>query len=262
MKKNCLIMGFGRSGTSLMGGILHKAGYYMGDNLYPPRHSNPLGFFENDFINGINERILEKYDFAALNKDYPKFDKPWSPYRPYYGHRWLTYIDPGLIIDQIDPLIEEKIKIAVSKPCFAYKDPRFDYSLPVWNKYLDDDVILICMFRQPDITVESVLKECMTADYLSQFHIDRDLAYTLWINSYLHLLENISTIKQERVVFVHYQQLIDRKALPELSEKLQVTLDYSFVADELNRSRSSGQVPTDVEDLYRKLCELAGYDED
>jgi hypothetical protein len=252
-------MGFGRSGTSLMGGILHKAGFYMGDNLYPPRHSNPLGFFENDFINGINERILEKYDYPVLNPDYPKFEKSWSPYRPYYGHRWLTYIEPETVIDRVDPAIEEKIKIAVSKPGFAYKDPRFDYSLPVWNKFLDDDVILICMFREPDVTVESVLKECATADYLSQFHIDRELAYKLWVNSYTHLLENISALKQERTVFVHYQQLIDRQALPGLSEKLVVNLDYSFVSDELNRTRPSGNISEKAAEIYRELCEKAGY---
>ena len=259
--KNCLVMGFGRSGTSLMGGILHQAGYYMGDNLYPPRHSNPMGFFENDFINGINEQILEKYDHSKLNQDYPKFDKPWSPYRPYYGHRWLTFIDPETVIDQVDPSIEEKIKIAVSKPCFAYKDPRFDYTLPVWNKYLDDDVILICMFRQPDITVESVIKECATAEYLAQFHIDRDLAYSLWCNSYTHLLRHMEQLDEKRFVFIHYQQLLDKEALSGLSEIIQAQLDYSFVYHDLNRSRAGGDIPANVSKIYRTLCDLSGYHE-
>ena len=49
--KNCLILGSGRSGTSMIAGILHKAGYFMGDNLYPPRSANPKGFFENWEIN-------------------------------------------------------------------------------------------------------------------------------------------------------------------------------------------------------------------
>ncbi|NIM13858.1 MAG: sulfotransferase family protein, partial [Candidatus Aminicenantes bacterium] len=54
--KNCLILGSGRSGTSMIAGILHKAGYFMGDNLYPPRSANPKGFFENWEINEINEK--------------------------------------------------------------------------------------------------------------------------------------------------------------------------------------------------------------
>jgi len=259
--KNCLIMGFGRSGTSLMGGILHNAGYYMGDNLYPPRHSNPMGFFENDFINGINERILEKYDYSARNPDYPKFEKPWSPYRPYYGHRWLTYIDPGVTIGQADPAIEEKIRLAVSRPGFAYKDPRFDYTLPVWEKFLDDEVILICMFREPDVTVESVLRECQTADYLSEFYIERDLAFRLWTNSYSHLLNNITPDNQYRVVFIHYQQILKRRSLSMLSEILDVKLDYSFLAEELNRSRPAGNSPAEVMEIYQQLCDLAGYEE-
>jgi hypothetical protein len=259
--KNCLIMGFGRSGTSLMGGILHSTGYYMGENLYPPRHSNPMGFFENDFINGINERILEKYDFSLLTADYPKFEKPFSPYKPYYGHRWLTYISPEMTINQDDPILGFKIREAVARPSFAYKDPRFNYTLPVWEKYLDEEVILICMFRQPDITVESVIKECATADYLSQFYIDRELAYKLWYNSYTRLIRNLETVNQKRIIFIHYQQLLNRQALSGLSEILQAPLDYSFVSDELNRTQSAGKVPEEVMKVYLTLCDLAAYRE-
>jgi len=43
--KNCIILGSGRSGTSMVAGTLAKSGYFMGDNLYPARESNPKGFF-------------------------------------------------------------------------------------------------------------------------------------------------------------------------------------------------------------------------
>ncbi len=137
--KNCLIMGFGRSGTSLMGGILHQAGYYMGEELYPPRHSNPKGFFENAFINGINERILAKYDYAVLHNDIPVLGKTCSPYNPGTGQRWLTYIPENVNIAKLDELSEVEIKKAVSIEGYAYKDPRFNYTLGLWNKYIDKD---------------------------------------------------------------------------------------------------------------------------
>jgi len=259
--KNCLIMGFGRSGTSLMGGILHRAGYYMGDDLYPPRESNPLGFFENDFINGINEHILERYDYAALQADYPRFEKQWSPYKPTYGQRWLTYISTETRINHTDDLLEGRIKKAISFPGYAYKDPRFNYTLPVWNKHLGDDIIFICMFREPDITVESVIKDCSSADYLSEFYIDRNIAYKLWFNSYTHLLNNLRPEMIKRTVFVHYRQILNRQALSILSEKLQTSLDYSFVSNELNRSLPASPVPKAVRHVYSELCNLAGYDE-
>jgi hypothetical protein len=257
--KNCLIMGFGRSGTSLMGGILHKAGYYMGKNLYPPRESNPLGFFENDFINGINEHILEQYDYASLHQEYPLFNKPWSSYKPAYGQRWLTYIPAETVVNYTDHSIINRINKALTFPVYAYKDPRFNYTLPVWNQYLGQDVMFICMFREPQTTVESVIKDCHSADYLKEFYVDREIVYEVWLNSYTHLLKNLDPEMMQRTIFVHYRQLLNRKALGTISEKLQAGLDDSFISDALNRSRGSGTVPEKVDEMYKRLCALADY---
>jgi len=94
--KNCLILGSGRSGTSMMGGIMHDSGYFMGDNLYPTRDSNPKGFFENDEINGINEDILSNY--ASIGN------------KPHYGQRWLSSIPVNIEINAVNPDIEKKYK--------------------------------------------------------------------------------------------------------------------------------------------------------
>jgi hypothetical protein len=45
--RNCLILGSGRSGTSLAAGILAQAGYFMGDELWPVNIGNPKGQFED-----------------------------------------------------------------------------------------------------------------------------------------------------------------------------------------------------------------------
>ncbi|RME58681.1 sulfotransferase family protein, partial [Candidatus Parcubacteria bacterium] len=58
--RNVLILGSGRSGTSMVAGTLAKAGYFMGTQFVPPRESNPKGFFEDHEINDINEAILKK----------------------------------------------------------------------------------------------------------------------------------------------------------------------------------------------------------
>ena len=77
-----------------MGGILHQAGYYMGEDLYPPRHSNPKGFFENAVINGINERILAASDMVIRKPESDVYEESWSPFKPNFGQRWLSWIDP------------------------------------------------------------------------------------------------------------------------------------------------------------------------
>ena len=73
-----------------MGGILYEVGYYMGDNLYPARNSNPKGFFENGEINSINESILiENSQYKQLKNI--QIDKKYNIYNPGPGQYWLGY---------------------------------------------------------------------------------------------------------------------------------------------------------------------------
>jgi hypothetical protein len=257
--KNAIILGFGRSGTSLMGGILYHSGYFMGENLFPPRESNPKGFFENDFINGINERILSTYDFHKLHVvDSQQLDVQ-SPFNPKYGQRWLSFINPELQIQSENSTVIEDIKLAVDMPVFAYKDPRFNYTLGVWNRFLPTDVVKICMFRQPDITVNSVLKDCKTADYLQKFQIDEHVVFELWYNNYQRVLGYADAHPLENIIFIHYEQLLDRIILPTLSDILEVSLDTGFIAKDLNRSKSAGAAPEKVREVYAELCKKSGH---
>ena len=257
--RNCLIMGFGRSGTSLMTGILSEAGYFAGENLYPARESNPKGFFENEVINGINEKILKKYDYQRLHKEIPRFHQRFSPYAPGEGHRWLSYISPDCRLTECEADIREAIAKALSVKGYAYKDPRFNYTLKFWEEAITDDTLMICMFRQPEITVGSIIRECQVAGYLSEFYIEAELAYQLWFNSYTHLLNNLSSISSDRILFVHYEQLLTGSVLPLLSRKLDVDLDSAFCDRELNRSSPAGIRPDAVDRLYRTLCDFAAW---
>jgi len=258
--RNCLIMGFGRSGTSLMGGILHEAGYFMGENLYPPRHSNPKGFFECEAINGINEKILMPYDYCHRTEDYPKWEKTYSPYRPGEGHRWISYIPSDTHIVSHDQSISESIKSMVGMKRFAYKDPRFNYTLDVWMPLLPEDTVCICMFRDPSETVESVLTECASADYLSDFAIHRELTEELWYNSYQHLLKKVKKYPERTFLFVHYNQLISGERMEHLYSTLQFQIDSHFVEPSLYRSRMRYPTPIKIREVYRELCDLAKVD--
>jgi hypothetical protein len=253
-------MGFGRSGTSLMAGILNKSGFFSGNNLYPGRDTNPYGFFENEYINGINENILRKYDHINLFNNSPIFPKHYSPYHPSIGQRWLTFISENIEIVQCEESIISSICEAVQISGFAYKDPRFNYTLGIWNSQLKDDTLFICMFRQPDITIGSVLKECSEASYLSDFFIDSDIGYKLWFNSYSHLLKNLDNVSCERIMFIHYEQLLNREILSKLSNNLGVILNTSIITKSLNRSKPVGTIPKNVLELYGKLCRLAKFD--
>ncbi len=256
---NCLILGFGRSGTSLMGGILHQSGYYMGEGLYPPRHSNPKGFFECAFINGINERILRSYDYNLLNEISPNLGKIHSPYCPGEGHRWLTYLARDVQVMSTDRSVSEEILKAVSIPNFAYKDPRFNYTLDVWLPFLKDDTVFICMFRDPAETVESVLTECATAEYLCDFAITHQLAEELWYNSYTRLLQKFDQISSRKYIFIHYKQLLSGSILEKLAELLGTKTNEHFIEKRLYRTKTTRQVRSETQEVYERLCSLAKF---
>ena len=58
--KNVIVLGSGRSGTSMLAGMFRSAGYFMGTDYITPRDSNPKGFFEGREVNDINEKLLQR----------------------------------------------------------------------------------------------------------------------------------------------------------------------------------------------------------
>lgn len=53
----------------------------------------------------------------------------------------------------------------------CYKDPRFSYTLPAWLPYLHD-TRMICIFREPGLTAESIVTECRTMPYLANLEMN------------------------------------------------------------------------------------------
>ncbi len=238
---------------------MHHAGYFLGENLYPPRNTNPKGFFENDVINGINEKIMMPYDSKHLQGKYGLNEKRHSPFNPGYGHRWLSYIQKDIKVELTDKSLIDEIQLAVTAENFAYKDPRFNYTLEVWMPYLRPSVTFICMFREPDKTMQSVVDECRTADYLSDFQISLEVSEELWCQSYSRLLRTAASNRTDDFIFIHYRQLLSGEVIPGLSDRLEVNLSADFADRQLDRTRTSYVTGTHTNQLYQHLCDLANY---
>lgn len=255
--KNCLILGSGRSGTSMMGGILHQAGYFLGDDLYPGRDSNPKGFFENAEINGINEKILEEYD-SFQGKLKRRFLGRSTIYAPGTGQHWLMSLEKEVDIVCENAKLLKRIENAVQKQPFGYKDPRFSYTLPVWKKYLPEDTKFIVMFRAPDVTANSIVKECTTVKYLNSLKMDYTIAMESWVSVYKHVFKHYEMDKGN-FIFLHYDQIYHGDGLEQLERFLDTSFDHSFVEKSLKRSQNHHHVSPEAQDVYRQLCQLAGY---
>jgi hypothetical protein len=257
IQKNVLILGSGRSGTSMVSGTLAKTGYFMGDDLYPPRESNPKGFFEGPEINGINEQILALIDFKHLpflQKMFLKFRiKEHTPMGD--AHRWLERVPLGVKMPAT-PEIIERIKKTTQQTPFCYKDPRFCYTLPIWRPYLRDTVF-ICVFREPAATAKSIVKECGDVDHLRNEIMDFQIALEVWTLMYLHILK--IQRREGKWLFIHFNQVLTREGLDLIEEFTGASIDRSFPEPSLKRSFSDIRVPKRVQNIYNQLCELAGY---
>jgi hypothetical protein len=243
--RNVIILGCGRSGTSMVAGCFRNAGYFMGERLYEPRESNPKGFFESHFVNFVNEQILETLPATSYLT------------RPSYWYRWMAAITPDARFPDTGQPRRDIVSLVSHVP-FCYKDPRFSYTLPVWRPYLDGTVF-ICVFRQPERTAVSMVREVeyVRGTFGAKVTLNWEQALLSWRCTYTSILSNYRD--SELWIFAHYDQVVDGSVLDKIEEIAEATLDRSFPESCLSRSAARSDIvrDADIEALYRELCRRA-----
>ena len=253
--KNVFIMGAGRSGTSMVAGTLSSAGYFMGESLYPPRDCNSKGFFVSPQINGVNEDIL------ALNIPHrPKIlpqriRRKIFRSRPMRHQRWLAEVPLNVNLTTSQK-INDRISILVKHAPYCYKDPRFSYTLPVWQPYIQN-AVFVCVFRNPGATIQSSIKECYDAEYLHTLAMNSKKAEKIWVLMYQHILNNYK--KDGDWLFLHFDQVLEGIGLEKIEKYTGAKVDYTFPEKKLKRSRETSCLAVDSWNCYKELCKLAEY---
>ena len=235
---NCLIMGSGRSGTSMVAGVLASSKYFMGNDLIPAREANPKGFFESTFINHhINEAML-------------------SSVRPTVraGHWWVTSLPLDTVV-QSTYEIRKRIREMVKYVPFCYKDPRFCYTLPMWLPFLIDTKF-ICVFRHPASTIASMVKERKIAKYMHTLKFDEKIAEQVWCSMYKWILDK--HCKKGDWLFVHYDQVIEGPGMDFIAEFLDSPVDRTFPSKKLKKPVPNIELDSKTINMYSVLCELSG----
>ncbi len=262
MTRNCLILGSGRSGTSLTAGLLARAGYFMGDQIDEAglREANPKGQFEDHEINAINEDLIGPPMRAYRRRLLTKLLWPQRrrDLKIHYPQRWLAALPPSVSL-AANPEIVRRIEAVTARVPYCFKDPRFSYTLGVWRPLVRDAVFL-CVFRHPAVTAASIVTECATARYLSDVQMNREWALRIWYDMYRNIVR-VHYPAGGDWMFVHYDQLMDGSRLDELERRLGAPVDRSFADSTLRRSRASGAAPARALSVYRRICDLAGYRE-
>jgi hypothetical protein len=130
-----------RSGTSALSGVLSLLDVYLGSDLMKPTQENPKGYFENNALYRVNEKLLAQMGSS------------WSD---------MFYTEAKLdkAID-LTPLKETIRKEFGCSQLFAIKDPRLAYLFPLYRRALEEmgiTIKVVLPYRNP-FEVASSLKK-------------------------------------------------------------------------------------------------------
>jgi hypothetical protein len=255
--QNAIILGSGRSGTSMLAGSLSGCGYYMGDsyNYLGKDQANPKGYFEDKEINLINEDILKLH---LIN--YPeKIRRRIFPTRTFYRSRWLARIPNYRTITRSNKNINSRIFNLIHHAPFCFKDPRFSYTLPVWKKLLPEETKMLVIFRNPVQTADSIVRLCNESPALRHLKINTPIALQAWHSMYSHILKNYKADKRKNNwLFIHFDQMFDSTCVKHINEFLNINLSTTFQDPTLSRSKHSDlKLSYQVESTHSKLVLLS-----
>lgn len=253
---NVIILGSGRSGTSMVANLFFEAGYYLGDNYLGEKNSNPKGFFEDYTVNTVNENII-----STVVKDIPeKIRRRVYPSYTFYRARWLARLKKGLNYQ-----LSEKDKLSIEKLLtntpFCYKDPRFSYTLPVWLPILPKNTYYLCIFREPQNTAMSIVKECKSSEALAPLKMNFKIALDVWYKMYDNIIDIYNNFENKsQWLFLHYNQVLEGGGIEKIEKLLKLNLDKSVPEKRINRTKINADIPQKHKLLYSALCKLADYE--
>ena len=131
-----------RSGTSALGGILRLLGFDLGADLLKPNQFNPTGYWENQSIVRLNERVLSRSGAPAgrMSFCYPTIWTALICARSSIRRRTLSWT-----------------KHFPENWNWVLKDPRFSMLIDFWLPYLRGrNVSFIHVVRHPNDVANSL----------------------------------------------------------------------------------------------------------
>lgn len=129
-----IVVGFHRSGTSLLAQLLHRSGLFLGDQLLGAMQSNPYGHFEDVEIVKLHSDILRAHGDTWLvdgQRSWHFSEQHWRRMRDHARHRSKHHA------------------------IWGFKDPRVCFFLGAW-KYLMPNARFVIVYRDPAECVHSL----------------------------------------------------------------------------------------------------------
>jgi hypothetical protein len=242
-----VVIGSGRSGTSLVSGILQRLGCLVVQPEVPADASNPRGFAESQWVVDFHARLLRAVRVQTADA------------RP---DAWARTAQACLDTDVRETLRRWLEPHFAESSTILVKDPRLSWFLPLWRRVahdLDATPLLLTMLRHPAAVVDSKQR-----NYGGRQGEANRLAG--WVNQ--TLFTERGTRDSPRA-FARYDDLLAdwTKSVGAIGETLdlavvrdasaaQIRAAHEFVDRDLARSRADwGEllVPGDLRDLAERV---------
>ena len=126
-----------RCGTSAVAKVLFELGLDMGpcDQFMPANQSNPLGYFENQWISYEVNDVLLEYLGGSWNSP-PEFPNEWQKDRKIQA-----------LADKVRGYLKENFAASI----IGWKDPRVSLLLPFWKWVVPELRFVVCVRNPLDV---------------------------------------------------------------------------------------------------------------
>lgn len=204
-----MVLGSGRSGTSLVANILND----FGVNVYSSGKAdlyNAKGYWESDEINRLNTLVMAK---AGGTSYYPP-----------------THITSKMYTGKKFAKLRERAEALVSKMnssfgLWGWKDARFNFTFPFWNSILPRTKVIICI-RNP---VEAV-RSMSIMDRNNNLYF----LYSMWFKHNFYAIKNTTGI--DRMIVFYEDFFTDTTQLDRMFEFLNPPLSKEQVSRKVSET--------------------------
>jgi hypothetical protein len=245
MSRLVLVAGVGRSGTSLMTGILGQVGFHIPQPEINADETNPRGFGEPAWVVNFHQRVMRRLRVTVFDA------------RP----RAWEVTDAAANDEQVRSELRQWLKGELDQAeAVVVKDPRVGWFLPLWTGCAHDvgaPASFVCMMRHPAEILSSARK------WYGDWQTDASRA-AAWLNV---MLETERKTRELPRAFVRYEDLLAdwdrelRRAGTALGDPMLMGMQRTtfpavdeFVDPSLHRQRR-GWEDLEVPDRVRDLAE-------
>lgn len=240
MKRMVIVLGAGRSGTSLLMHLLHSLGMAVSEKMIEPRYHNPLGPMEDLEIAQVFDDVI--LPSCKMNRLVPlSIDR-----------REIDMIGLKKGEKQLKEILQQRLKATLDTKTWGFKDPVVSNLLPqlfpIFNQLKVAPKFVLCV-RNPASVVRSRSSSFQTSPSLSEL---------AWLTNTVNVIKDTGA----DCFIVHYEDLLSEKnrfeVLRDLSEYLCLDIEKFSEAEKIIKNNLNRQSHSDYKIENKEVTYLYG----